>query len=253
VAAGQWDGLLWLILTLVPFILVQRWLHRELQGVFLLTTRHPTAAILLFQVVFLPGVFLHEMSHFVTAKLLRVRTGRFSLLPQLMGNGLLRMGFVEIGQTDYLRDSLIGAAPLISGGLAVGALGIYKLGVLPLMEYLQQQNLPGLFDALWSLPKQPDFWLWFYLAFVVSSMMMPSASDRSRWSVLVLVVAVLAGLAFLAGLGPWLAQHFAPGLNSTLNSIALVFGISLVVHFILAVPLMLIRKLLSRITGLTYR
>jgi hypothetical protein len=31
-------------------------------------------------VVFFPGVLLHEGSHFITAKLLQVRTGRFSII-----------------------------------------------------------------------------------------------------------------------------------------------------------------------------
>lgn len=246
----NWSGLIWLVATLVPFILVQRWLHRELQGVFLLLTRNPAVALILFQIVFLPGVVLHELSHFITAKLLRVRTGRFSIMPELMDNGLLRMGFVEIARTDFIRDSLIGAAPLITGGLAIGALGAYKLGVLPLMAFINQQNLPGMFDALWRLPNQPDFWLWFYLAFVISSMMMPSASDRTGWPILLLVVGLLIGVALVVGLGPWLSANFAPGFNTVLNSIALVFGVSLVVHFSIALPLAVIRRILSRLTGL---
>ena len=73
---GQIDGLVWLVVCLAPFLLVQRWLHRDIQAVFLLLTRRPELTIGLFSLLFFPGVLLHETSHFLMAVLLRVRTGR---------------------------------------------------------------------------------------------------------------------------------------------------------------------------------
>ena len=84
-----------------------------------------------------PGVLLHELSHFVMARLLRVRTGRFSLLPSLMEDGKLRLGFVETDETDLLREALIGTAPLITGGAAVAYLGISRLGLVPLAAFVE--------------------------------------------------------------------------------------------------------------------
>ena len=70
------ENALWLILTMALLAWLQMRLHQEVQLFFLLITRNPKLAILLFSLVFLPGVFLHEISHYLTAKLLRVRTGR---------------------------------------------------------------------------------------------------------------------------------------------------------------------------------
>ncbi|HUG33182.1 MAG TPA: hypothetical protein VMJ90_00320, partial [Anaerolineales bacterium] len=61
---------MWLVLVLVPLILLQRLLHREIQAVFLILTRNPGVTMGIFSLIFLPGVFLHELSHFLMAKIL---------------------------------------------------------------------------------------------------------------------------------------------------------------------------------------
>ena len=108
----QLSGLVWFIFMLVPLIIVQRLLHREIQAVFLILTRDTRLTMGIFSLLFLPGVFLHELSHFVMAKILRVRTGRFSIFPQSLPDGRLQLGYVETAKSDVVRDSLIGAAPL---------------------------------------------------------------------------------------------------------------------------------------------
>jgi hypothetical protein len=156
-------------------------LHRELQGIFLLLTRRPAVALGLFSLLFFPGVLLHEVSHFLTAKLLRVRTGRFSVMPKVLPDGRLRMGYVETAPSDTLRDALIGAAPLVTGSLLIAYLGAYRLGLSALATLALQENWDVFWAWLGALPNQPDFWLWFYLAFTISSTMLPSASDRRAW------------------------------------------------------------------------
>src|SRR5512135_1932794 len=89
---SQLAGLLWFILMLVPLIVLQRLLHREIQAVFLILTRDTRLTMGIFSLLFLPGVFLHELSHFVMAKILQVRTGKFSILPQTLPDGRLQLG-----------------------------------------------------------------------------------------------------------------------------------------------------------------
>jgi hypothetical protein len=245
------SGLFLLVVCLVPFLLVQRWLHREIQSVFLLLTRRPTVSLGLFSLLFFPGVLLHETSHFVMARLLGVRTAGFSLLPQVLPNGQLRLGYVETVQADLVRDAFIGTAPLITGGVIIAVLGTYQLGLIPLADFIKQGNWNVVWQALAALPDQPDFWLWFYLAFAVSSMMMPSASDRRAWLPVLVVIVVLFGLAALAGAGPWLLSNLAPLFNQALYAVALVFGVSLLLHTVLVIPIGLFRVLLNRLTGLT--
>ena len=55
----------------------------------------------IFSILFLPGVFLHEFSHFVMAKILRVRTGKFSIFPQSLPDGRLQLGYVETAPIGY--------------------------------------------------------------------------------------------------------------------------------------------------------
>ena len=235
---------------LVPLLFAQRWLHQEIQYIFLLLTRRQTLSLGLFSLLFFPGVLLHELSHYVMASLLRVRTGRFSLLPDLMPDGKLRLGYVETVPTDIFREALIGAAPLITGGLAVGYLGINQLGLGPVAAALGQLDWTGLSQTLAALPELKDFWLWFYLAFAISSTMLPSASDRRAWLPIGLVVLGLVLLALLAGEGPWMLSNVAPWLDRGLRTLAMVFGVSLALHVVLLVPLRLLRELLSAVTGL---
>jgi hypothetical protein len=244
------NGLILFAIGLGLFWAAQRWLHRELQAVLLLLTRHPAMAIGIFSILFFPGVLLHESSHFLMARMLGVRTGKFSLIPQTTPQGTLRLGYVETARADWVRDTLIGLAPLLSGGAVTAWLGLDRLQLLPVGTALlatQWQSLPSLLGKVTAVP---DFWLWLYLAFAVSSTMLPSASDRQAWLPLGLAVAVLLGLALAAGAGEWMLQNLAPGFNGILLGLSAVFAISLVVHLILGIPIWLLRVFISRITGL---
>ena len=244
------DGLIFFSACILAFLVVQRWLHRELQAVFLLLTRRPVSALGLFSLLFFPGVLLHELSHFVMARLLGVRTGKLSLLPKVLANGNLRLGFVETAQTDPLRDTLIGAAPLISGMAVVSILGLKPLGILPLTGMLFDPDWATFWVEAAKLPARPDFWLWFYLAFTVSSTMLPSASDRRAWWSVGLFFAILLILAILPGVSSWMLENLAPVLNRGLRALGMVFAASGLIHLVLAPPAWLLKILLSRITGL---
>ncbi len=243
-------GLLWLVALLGLFLAAQRWLHRQIHAIFLMTTRRPNLSLGLFSLIFFPGVFLHESSHFLAARLLRVRTGRFSLLPQVLADGTLRLGYVETARTDVLRDALIGTAPLLTGGAIVALIGIYMMPASALFEYASGGKWDLFWGALANLPAQPDFWLWFYLAFAISSTMLPSASDRRAWLPIAIPIVVLIALALVAGAGPWMVANLAPGLNTLVQSLAMVFAISLAVHLALGLPVGLLAALVSKLTGL---
>jgi len=245
----QLEGFFWFVVALVPLIFLQRYLHREIQAVFLILSRDARFTIILFQILFLPGIFLHELSHFVMAKLMRVRTGGFSVVPRALPNGRLQLGYVETAKSDIVRDSLIGAAPLIFGTLFVAYVAIYRLDMRVLWDTFRD----GQFSLFWMgirfLPTVKDFYLWFYLAFAVSSTMMPSESDRHAWLELVISVGVLFSLAILIGAGPWMLENVAPRVSYFLSSVAVILGLSSAFHVVLILPTMLIHKLLTRATG----
>jgi hypothetical protein len=243
------DGLVWLLLLLGPLLFLQRHLHREIQSVFLLLTHRPEVALALFSLLFFPGVLLHETSHYIMARLLRVRTGHFSLLPQPLPNGRLQLGYVETVPADVLRDALIGMAPLLTGGLFVSYAGVTRLGLGSLWALVKSGQSAGLGTALANLTSQPDIWLWFYLTFTICSTMLPSASDRRAWLPISLVLTGLLIIGLLMGAGPWLFEYLAPPFNTALRALSVVIGISVLLHLVLLPPTWALRRLLSRLTG----
>jgi hypothetical protein len=245
----HWDGLIALIGLIVPLLLAQRALHFELQAVLLVLTRSESATISIFSLLFLPGVLLHELSHYIMARLLGVRAVRLSLLPEVLPDGKLQLGFVETERTGLLRDALIGLAPLLTGGLVLAYLGLIRLALASPAADAARGDWVAFQAALLQVPQQPDFWLWLYLAFAVATTMLPSESDRRAWLPLLLWITLLGGAAVLAGAGPWMLTYLAPALNEALRSAALIFGISLGLHFALWVPFRLLRELVMRVTG----
>lgn len=242
------DGLLLLLCFVGPLLLLQRRLHYETQAIFLILTRRSEIAIVLFSLLFLPGVVLHEASHYLMAGVLRVRTGKFSIIPQPLPDGRLRMGYVETEPVDWLRDGLIGAAPLLLGGAFVAYAGLFRLGLLSVWKmWTGPGSETDVLLALSQVWNQPDFWLWFYLVFAVSSTMLPSSSDRRAWLPLALSLSILLAASLLAGAGPWLLTNLASPLNRAFQALAVVFAISVLTHLLLLLPVWLARRLLSQL------
>jgi hypothetical protein len=244
------EGLASLLALIALLVFTQRRLHREVQATFLLLTRQVDVAMVLFSLLFLPGIALHEFSHWLTARLVGVRTGRFSVIPRRMENGRLRLGFVETAETDFLRDAMIGAAPLVAGGIFVAYAGYYHFSGADIRQGLLPVTWEGLATTVERVYRQPDFWLWFYLTLAVSSTMFPSSSDRRAWLPVGLVSMLIIVGVLLAGAGPWLAQHALPLIDQLIASSVFVLGISFIVQLILLVVFFLSSQVLMRLTGL---
>ena len=235
------------------FVLVwmQRWLHRELHGILLLLTRRPGLSVGLFSVLFLPGVILHELSHWITAKVLRVKTGKISVLPKVLPKGKVQLGYVEVAGSDILRDSLIGAAPLVAGLIAVGLIAIYKFQ-LPVIagEQVTPSNVTALLRSVFGVQ---DGWLWLYFLFAVSTTMMPSESDRHAWLPLLLVFGVLFAAALFFGAGNWLQSNLSQPLEWLAGSLTFLFVVCNLLHICLILPLFVLRIVISKLTGYEIR
>lgn len=243
---GDYNSLMWLLLLLGPFLFIQRWVHQEIMAVLLLLTRRQGIALIIFSLIFIPGVFLHETSHYLSARLLGVRTGRFSVFPKLKGEGKLQLGYVETVSTDIFRDAIVGAAPILLGSLSIALIGYYPLNLSAVWDHLVQGGGNSVLIIL-DVFHQSDFWLWFYLAFVISSTMFPSRSDRRAWLPLIFFVSIVGMLMILLGAGPWLAANLADPMIGIMRSLIVVLSISLLIHLIVWLPMALIRRLLSRI------
>jgi hypothetical protein len=246
---GNWTPLIWLAATLVPLFLMKRWLNRHIQGLGLLLIGDNETAMLLYFVLLLPGIIIHELSHWLAAKLLGVRTGKITLWPSKRRGNQMRMGSVKVARTDPFRGSLIGLAPLISGSFAILVIGQLILGLGDLGEVLVMGDWGQIWESLLIHLQAPDFWLWLYLIFAVSNAMLPSESDREPWRPVLLFMCLAALFFYLTG---WVHQVPEVLANVSLTSasyLAYAFSLTAVADAIFIAIIAVFEALVSRLTG----
>ncbi len=103
-----------LLVELFGLFLVSRHMINALASLIYRVSRSEKLMVSALAVLFLPGTMIHELSHALVAVVLRVPVGRMEFLPK-MDSGTIRLGSVEIGQSDRVRRSLIGVAPFLVG------------------------------------------------------------------------------------------------------------------------------------------
>lgn len=102
------------VLEVILIFLLSRRVHYSLLR-FLHSKVSKRSATILFSIVFLPGTFLHELAHFLTALFLLVPVRQFELLPEEIEDGKIKLGSTPLGKTDIFRRTLIGVSPLVFG------------------------------------------------------------------------------------------------------------------------------------------
>ena len=227
--------------------MLERVVHRRLHGFLYLLTNSPSAAIYAYALVLLPGVFLHELSHYLTARLLLVRTGRFSLIPAVLPDGTLRLGFVEFyrGRIPMpIRESVIGAAPFIYGTVAVWAIGRFVLNV-PVL--LAEPSADTLLTNLRVVASTPDFYFWLYLLFAISNSMLPSPSDRQAWPFLLVTIGTVVGGIYFFGMGGAVMQEAAEPLARLFGYLGIAFTLTILVNGVVIVLLLFLEGLFGKI------
>ena len=80
-------------------------------------------------IIFFPGVAIHELSHFLMAEILFVKTGEIEFMPEARGDEV-KMGSIQISQTDIFRRMLIGVAPIIIGSIFIYSILFYFFTVI---------------------------------------------------------------------------------------------------------------------------
>ena len=226
-----------LIGSLLILLLVRRKFTQLLFEVLMGLFKNQRMVGLIFGFVFLPGVIIHEGSHWITAKLLGVQTHRFSLMPTWTDEGTLRFGYVEMTKPDHLRAALVGLAPLVLGTIVVLWIALDILALDVAFGSLIAGDTSLAINELKALFRIPDVWLWMYLLITISNMMLPSASDRASWIPVGAVLAVL--LIAVIVLQPEVLQTEVVNgvLEGAIKSLATAFGITATLDLILALPL----------------
>lgn len=95
-------------------------LHRKVVSalfrLFYKFSQNRKTSFYLLSLVFLPGTFIHELSHFLVALFLLVPVSTPNLMPQITDDEVI-LGTVGIAKTDPVRRFLIGVAPVIIGNI----------------------------------------------------------------------------------------------------------------------------------------
>jgi hypothetical protein len=239
----------WVAAALPILLVLQRWIHRHLRGVAYLFTGRQRWAVVLYALILFPGVLLHELSHWLFANLLGVRTGAVSLLPRQQPDGSIQLGYVEYyrRRLDPLRESLIGGAPLITGTLVILLIGIRVFDIPTLRTALATGEIAGLSAALGQLFNTPDFFLWLYLIFAVSNAMLPSPSDRRAWPAFIILLIVGAGLLYLLQMQDLLLDGLVGPVATVFGFLGLAFTMAIGVDLVFIFVIYVVETVISRL------
>ncbi|MBX7214707.1 MAG: hypothetical protein K1X39_11900 [Thermoflexales bacterium] len=240
-------ALLAFLVTFGLLLLLARLANQLLQALGLLLTGRRDSMLLLYAVLLLPGVTLHELSHAAMARLLGVRVRRMSLLPAREGDRI-RLGFVEMDRMDAFRSSLVGAAPLLIGTLVLGLIGLAVFDGTRLNSALLGGDLNAILQQLGAVFRAPDAWVWFYIVFAVANSMTPSPSDMQSWPPVVVFLAIISLLALALG-GESLARTLAPTVRSILLWLSTAFGLTAFIDAIAVFVLAVLCWGVGRLTG----
>jgi len=244
----NWMPLVGLAVTLVLLLLIEHWIHRHLQGTMLLLTGNRKLAVMLYALFLLPGVFLHEVSHALMAIILGVRVGRISLRPQL-ADQRIQLGFVTAEETDVVRASLIGLAPLLVGNIVILLIVYLVFGISATQDAIVNGNGEAMVEALQGAFRAPDALLWAYVIFTVSNTMLPSRSDRQTWAPVILFLVLITVLVWVTGLGPAIIEELSGFFATAVDWLAVVYVFTLVADLPFVLLIALTEKLLGRLKG----
>ena len=128
--------------------------------------------------VFLPGTIIHEVSHYLMARLLFVPVGKMELIPKQVGEHV-KLGSVSIGKADPFRRLLIGIAPFLAG-----------TSLIIITLFIAEQN------SLWSINYATI--AIFYVLFEIGNSMFSSRKDlEGAFVVLIILLLCIGGLYLL--------------------------------------------------------
>lgn len=247
-------SLFWVLITLPILLVMQRWIHQHLHGLSLLLMGKQERAVIIYAIILLPGVFLHEVSHWVAAKILGVRTGAFSLLPQRQADGSIQLGYVEYYKSrtlDPVRESIIGGAPLIMGTAVILLIGFNVFNVVELGALAQTGQISALVELLELLFQTPDFFLWLYLLFAIANGMMPSRSDRRAWPAFAVTMLIFALVLYFLGVVDMVMVGLTGPLLLVFGHLGLALSLAIGVDLFFMVIIATVEWIVGRIKGVT--
>jgi hypothetical protein len=229
--------LLTFALALACLVVLSRWIALQVQRIGYRVTGDAQAAVLVYYLLLLPGIFLHELSHYIMAWLLGLRLGKFSLGPKRRRGNAVELGSVTVGSGGALRDSLVGLAPFLGGTAALLLIGYLVFNLAALGRAWTASGWRGIWGAVDGVWRVADFWLWAYLIFAISNAMTPSPADRRPWLTAGLYVALALIFMSLAGLLPAPTAALAVAVSGAVQGLTLAFAFTLALDLLVAAGL----------------
>lgn len=169
-----------LLFFLELFILF--FLSKELQqklSLFLYKiTRSKKMTVILLSILFFPGTLVHELSHFIMAQILLVKTGEINLIPRFDGQKLT-MGSVTVLGADPFRRILIGVAPFLTGICLI-------LTLLFLTQKYHLLNTPWIIVISYSV-------------FEIGNSMFSSKKDLEGMMIFIFLISIIVSIYILFG------------------------------------------------------
>lgn len=217
------------IVELTLLYLLSRRLIQTIYRLIATLIRSRTAAIWIVTIVFFPGTVIHELAHLFVAEVLRVPTGKLTLVPPPFaeasgGETEIKTGSVTIAQTDPFRRTLIGLAPVYVGVAVLAALSYF----------LQINNITIITIII------------FYIMFAVSNSMFSSREDMKGVIPFAITAALFVAAGYFAGLRIGLTGELLTkmslGLETLVRSLGIVLAVNLVVLAATSVFLTLFRR-----------
>lgn len=241
-----WISLLAFVLCVILLYWLQHWISQHMQGIGLLLFDSSNAGMALLWFVLFPGILLHESSHWLMARLLGLKTGRFRVWPQTRGKDIV-LGSVEVQRGGALRDSLVGLSPFLAGTLALLLIGTLVFDARSIGQAWEQNAWDRFFDLLLGTFQVANALVWLYLIVAVSNAMMPSPSDRESWRLVLIYLAVVVGALVVLGGFPVLPDALLQTLADGLHTLTYAFGLTITVDLVFAAALALIELALGAI------
>lgn len=244
--------IIWAALGLICLLFMQRWIHAHLHGVSLLLVGRPEWAVVVYAVILFPGVLLHEVSHWLVANLLGVRTGGMSLIPRRQSDGSLQLGYVEYyksARVGPIRESLIGAAPLVAGTVAILLIGRHVFSVTSLGDAIRAGDIAILAGAMAELLAIPNVLVWIYLIFAISNAMLPSRSDRHAWPAFLAIMGIVSLVIAFLGRNTALFDNLARPVSILFGYLGTAFSLAIAVDLLCMIGIALAEWILSRLRG----
>lgn len=232
-------NLIWLIASFLVVVILRFLFTSLLIAASSLLTGSTKLGKVVYSIFFFPGILLHELSHFFSAAMLGVPTGDIEIFPRETHEGV-KLGSVKVAKKDFMRNAIIGSAPLLIGSLV--------LFILLKIKFPYVFTSPSLktFTKVFSTTNDWLDALYFYIIFTVSNTMVLSKNDREG-----LLPSVLFALAILivsyTVSGPTLTYETIHITASNIfSSLTITFTLVALINFILILPLLLIVRILEK-------